>query len=656
MTRYSVFATLLVAAVLFSSCTNPLYTAAANEAAKVNAADVVFHPYSACIDRTSTIRIQFQKSMVPDTLSLSGSMKDDMASLSWSKTVYENDTLILVPKDRWNADASLGGSTCVLDFQAKDTEGWMSRKIEWRPEVVDGVIYVNADRGVNTDAGGGSATRPFGSLKYAMRAVKSLYPDGYGGASAILRMSAGSYSAETDDGALKITTPLVIMGGYSPDDWNTRDPSSASFKTDIYYPSTRRYFATVVMDEASGIGLDGLSISGTRYASSSGKYYCTGVEIFSPASVTIRHCMISVSSGDPKYASRGLEQNEGSTLSLVDSQIGIIAEAPNSLAVIALGKTSMSGCTITVQDLYRTERHSIDGIMTKSDAVIEHSSISVKGHENADLYGIVVSGTDRAPVGHVSDSSILIGDSLLANASADQTGIALMGQCNGFLLERNVVDIRGGADMDFAVNVVSSNGVLLSNNVIHAGESEYAICVVLAGSTGVRIVNNTLFTGAAAKIDASAAAFGTGVYLTEGGGASIIGNIIFGNTRSAGSDAGYGRTGVLCSSPTESGQLTVTDNVFCNLNNGLVAVSSTDTCYRTETDINIKYRGSETSGDNITVADLFLLAMTDKEPLKPTINTPDSVRHATSSWSAPAIDIQGNSRDVSFSMGAYEWQ
>jgi len=659
---------LLVVVIASTSCTNPLRAAAEHEAAALKASDSTIAPFEACIDSKSGITVRFEKSAAPGTLVLSGSMAKDVSKATWSKTTYENDTLVLTPTVSWTADPAAGGTTGSLMIEVKDTEGWPCKKIEWRPEILDHVIYVNADRGADCDTGSGSAAKPFKSLRYAMRAIKLLYP----ASAAEIRLSAGFHDAQTDDGAIKITSSLTLRGGYSPDDWSKRD--IGKYATNLGYPASLSYYGVVVIDGASGVVLDGLTIDPAKTVSSAGIRSSTCVFIGNSSSAVIRDCRIINHFGNDLYAGRAIAQCEDSTLQVEDTTIDVLAVAADSFGISSAGKLSISGCTITIKDLYKANIHSISGIEAKSDATIDDCSISMAGYANANIYGVTISGMNDGPIGHIASCMITIGNEL-SSLALSQTGVFVSdmnipdSQTEKFLIERNVISINGRAKFNYGASIAASKEANIINNVIHGGEGDYSICVMLTASTA-SINNNTLYIGSSMSSDADTA-FGSCVFLNETSDAYINGNILFGGKRS--SDAKYGYTGVYCESEDDNAR-GIRHNAFYGINNGLFAISSTDYCIPATGDglseLNSRYNiylpdasastlGHTTmtiirSGNLLFTSDLGLTSLSDEHPLMLTASSPQSISES-SNTSFPDLDILGTKRTAPASLGAYEY-
>ncbi|MDY6969427.1 MAG: Ig-like domain-containing protein [Spirochaetota bacterium] len=96
------------------------------------------------IDVDAVIVIQFNESMSPFSLELSGDMKDECGTREWTQTVYENDTLTINPTSAWAA-----GDNRTLTIDCNDVAGNLLEQITLTYNVVTvpEIISVNPPTG-----------------------------------------------------------------------------------------------------------------------------------------------------------------------------------------------------------------------------------------------------------------------------------------------------------------------------------------------------------------------------------------------------------------------------------------------------------------------------------------------------------------------------
>jgi hypothetical protein len=649
-----------IAAMLFAgtalattSCSNALYTAAKNETAAYNAAEIkMYYPNRACIDKTSILSIYFGESMDPTTLSYSGSLSTNIKTYSWASKDSANDVLILYPENEWQRDDTLGQVTGSLYINAKNLEGWPCSTIAWTPEILDGVVYVDTTNGYDSDTNGGSEDSPFKSLKYAMRAIDNIYTDGttVKSTTAEIRMAGGSYSSETDVSCIYITSPLTIKGGYKPGDWTINDPSL--YRTTILGEKNNA-MATITIDNDVTVTLENLLINTSQNDADSENPTALVIYNSLTSTLNIKNCTLDseCASGYKDYyitsiVSKGPLSVDSSTIILAAN------EDVTAIGISATSDATITNSTFTISDHTTVNENDVFGILGRSTLIATGNTISLSCLAGTSSYTSMYGLSILTPAASASKNVIANNNITLSGVSASATGIRAENTGN-FVIAKNCVNNKARDGYCQGIQLSACSNLNLYDNAVHGGEGDHSYAIVLYNTAGSSVINNTIFLGSSGGGDGGVAT-GISVY-TCADVSSIKGNIIYSDNRY--SYSSFTRIGIYVSTTTT----TISDlsyNVFSSLSSFLQitngqsytssdsGLSSLNTAYKST---NWYYSSS---------ADLNLTDSTDTSSsliLRPTSNTPSDITQSTLDSVPEATDRAGNERTNLYSIGAYEY-
>lgn len=636
---------LIVACVLFlfTTCDNfSVYESIRNEIASDRNVSVVsdgYYPTQPCIDASDSVKIILEKSLDVSTIKCSGSLADSAKTITFETTNKTNDTVILTPKTKWAADLTLGNTTASFYLKSNDIDGWPCVDITWTPEIIDKVIYVSSDTGMDNPTGSGSATKPFKNLIYALGIVYNLYLnkevfEGYE-----IHLAQGSYYAQYEcDTYYSIVKPVAIKGGYSKDDWNLRDPTT--YMSLIGAITARENIGTFMLENAKGVTLDGLQIIKPENDFENEIVLVIGLN----SEVNINNCIISGNSDNTIY---GIVVTEKSSLIIKDSEIIVQSKDSSSSGLFVDNSyVKMTGCNIRMLQNSIATNCEINGIVVGSDSEIIDNKFYISANGIPDVTAINIYDTSlKSTIGKVQGNEITINQFYEVDHIF---GIFVDSVSGSYTIDSNLIDVdcdQVGTSCGIFFSKANNNNCF--NNVINAGFGTNSICVVLNKSTDIVFKNNSLYVG---QCKSDLLAYNKCVCLYENSTADISGNIFHGL-----SGLNKYSSGILCDTETSSINV-LENNVFININNGLVIKDFHNEIYYAANETGLKKLNADFDSNNLfypTSSDVGI-SWQGLNPLQPTTETPLEIRESSLASVPTETDILGNPRTLPHSIGAYE--
>lgn len=652
------FVIFLLSFLLFTCEDFVVYSSIRNEIANNRTVLVSeFYPSKPCIDASSPFKIVFEKSMSPDTLEYSGSLAQNVSSVTWTTTNLINDTVTFTSSSKWQPDETLGEETGSLYIIICDAEGWPCCDISWTPEILDKIIYLKKDSSITSSediSGGGSKSKPFVTMIGAMRAVNALYPE----TAAEVHITEGVFDSYTDEGNIKITSPLTIKGCYSLENWNLRDLEKK--ETAFLCKTSGNYLGMFVLD-SKGIVLDGLSINGNPSMFSEKRV--VSIIADSNSESKIKNCDIKCySSSYEDYMACAITCYEKSSIELYDSDISVITESNGSYVFCSVGNCIIDNCKISASSSSVTSDAKVYGLQVNPSAIITNNTIKLSSYENIQGFAIEVYGEGDGTQGQIINNLVTITGS---SKALNQYCIYLNRVTNdNYLISQNQLNIDINLESDKAITTgIEMNyckNINIYNNVIRTGAGEYNFGCNFFGSTDCNLCNNS-FTTSNGDSSNFEIIYSTPVYmLYESVLNKCIGNIFLGDL-CPNENTILACTGIFLSTVNDIIN-ELNNNVFINFNNKLLVCSdgNISTSYPNigilDYQIGIAALNATYNNTNnlyYETSDVAGIFWTGSNPMQPTSNTPLEITQS-SLLEAPDIDILGNPRTVPYSIGAYE--
>ena len=421
-------------------------------------------PISELIIGASTqIVITFSESMDTGTLVLGGTMASESGGSAWSTTTTTDDTLTLSPSTEWNE-----GSGRTLTIDAKDRAGNPLLTLSLTYNVLSTVVYVSTS---GDDKNPGTADLPKLSIKAAIELAASL------DTTVEVHVAAGTYDVSYQSGNhVMIMEGISIFGGYSPLDWNDRNPNS---------------YQTIIKDQSE---LGGTSSEPNRAIEArsnvTNKTIIDGFSVFGGggdyssaiftlgSSITIQNNIIKGGMGEKGSIGIGnilskpnIRDNEIDGGSGEEVSYGILnaASSPNIQSNIINGGTSKS-LSIGISNLFssqpKIQNNTIDGGSKGNDSMgISNVSSSPSIQNN-----VISGGTSKISFGIFDTSS------------------------SSTILQNNTINGGSGSDSSNGISIKSSSP-RIENNIIFTQDSYLRICIgeLDSDSDPKSLMNNNLF-------------------------------------------------------------------------------------------------------------------------------------------------------------------
>ncbi len=526
-------------------------------------------------------------------------------------------------------------------------------------DLVPDLIYVSVAEG-NDENDGSTPGTAMATIEEAIDSIAG------GNGTREIRVAAGEYRVENP---VELVSEVTIRGGFVEGSWETPDPDANS--TVIVYTGdengtaalpTYAVYAGGDVDETAG--LEGFTIRGKN-----GSSYSAAV-VIEGGSPVIRSCILV--GGDDNGSSYGLYITGDSQAEIRECSVyggsdcsysyGVYVSAAGPMfteCVIEGGPKSRNdsygvyllggaGPTLTLCDVSAgssTNTYSY-GVYAQEDSTHTLTDCTVGGTDGTKSYGMY---NDSCPTFTVEDSTILAGS---GNYSYGLWNIDSSGN-----IYRNVIYGGSGSLRNIGIYNDSHSSPDIFNNVIAAGKGGAEGCygIYCVDTSSPAVYNNTISGGepggtgdaVAVFVNDSQPTLRNNILFAVGGGGDIIGiweadaygdpqevsNNVFLDTLTTTlyRDEGDTARDIGTVAGIEDGSLT-----------GTVAIDNYDGL---SSAIFVNYAG--TDGDPATVTD---------NQWNLTAGASADVRQGGADLSDEFTDdVEGNERDVPWSVGAYEW-
>jgi hypothetical protein len=239
---------------LLCSCANPMQATLAQVVKDYSTAKTSASALSGNgIARNTPIVVSFSKTMNASTLVLGGTMAPESDGGKWTSKSNPSDTLTVNPLTLWSP-----GSGKVLVVDCKDPQGYSAQPIVITVGVLDGVVYVRALDG--KDSNPGTPDLPKKTITSAIASAAKYY------SSAEVHVAQGQYNVSYVAGTQVVMAPgISLLGGYDQTNWSNRSPAtfvSAIKDTSNTASSNKLRAVDCGTNLTSSTLLDGFTITG----------------------------------------------------------------------------------------------------------------------------------------------------------------------------------------------------------------------------------------------------------------------------------------------------------------------------------------------------------------------------------------------------------
>jgi len=496
--------------VTLSSCPNPLQATLALVVKDYSTPKTIASAQNGNgIAPTTPLVVTFSETMDTGTLTLGGTMAAESDGGKWtSSSANTSDTLTVSPASTWSV-----GSGKSLVVNCKDLQGYPATPIVITLGVLNGVVYVRASDGNDTNPG--TPDLPKKTITSAISLAALYYT------TAEVHVAEGLYDVSYTAGTHVVMVPgISLFGGYDQVNWSNRNPASHISKikdtSSVTAPSKGRA-VDCGTNCTSATLLDGFTIEGGSGSVSFG-VYCDG------SNPTISNNIVNGGLGSNSVGVRVSNSSAVVQNNSIDGGIGGSANDSSSVGIFTYVGTSLikdntisgGGCgksaygILNSQSTPRIEHNTITGAVgmpyiacgiynDAAGAVIVRNSIDGGGTAYSAVTGVDCASASAAKI---YDNTIHAG---IGATGQVVVSMGISTESSNAVIQGNTIDCGnpgGGKDASnhsyaYGINVSSCAPTIDDNIIFCAGavtqQDQYGVFEAGTGSTPAHFYNNDVY-------------------------------------------------------------------------------------------------------------------------------------------------------------------